>query len=383
LDRWKPTEPAAPPSASDVADEYEFGAKDIELIPSGCTLLDCAIGGGWPIGRVCNIVGDRSTGKTLLAEEAMANFLLKYRNGHVWYRETEAAFDVSYAQALGLNTRRIDFGPEGPDTQWETMEALLTDVDNLLELRESAVVARSQEIFKQSHGKKFIDPATGEQRAYNMKEAERVAYKEAIPGLYIIDSLDGISSQAELKADPKKGTYGLDKQKLLSRFFRQYCRRLRRAKVCVMIISQTRANIGAAPWEKQYTRTGGKSLDFYASVIVYLSDMGKVMREVEKVKRAIGIHIKARCDKNKITVPHRECEFDIRFAYGIEDDGASLEWLKDIDKLAMAGFVDDKGKPKMPRDLEDVDSAKLKRDVKGIWDYIESKFLPAKGKYVE
>lgn len=338
------------------------GGDKIAFIPSGCALLDCVVGGGWPIGRVCNIVGDKSTGKTLLAEEAMANFLRRYEHGRVWYRETEAAFDTSYAQALGLDIGKIDFGPKGTDTQWDTLESVMDDIDEILAQQENIVQEQAKELRK---GNKKLSAA----------EAEAQAYKTVPPGLYILDSLDGISTETGLKRDIHKGSYNLDKPKLLGEMFSKTTRRLRRARVCVMIISQIRANIGAMIAAKKYVRSGGKSLDFYASVVVYLADLGKVYREIDKIKRPIAVHIKAKCDKNKISMPYRECEFDIRFAYGIEDDGASLDWLQSIDMLAEAGFE------KMPNNLDDVDSGKLRKDVVRVWEVIENKFKPAKGKY--
>src|ERR1019366_3976564 len=74
----------------------------IEFISSGCHNLDLALGGGWAEGRVSNIVGDKSTGKSLLAIEACANFAIKYPKGTIRYREAEAAFDRPYAEALGM-----------------------------------------------------------------------------------------------------------------------------------------------------------------------------------------------------------------------------------------------------------------------------------------
>src|SRR5258708_1816883 len=103
-------------------------AAAVDFIASGCKLLDCVIGGGWPLGRIVNIVGDRSTGKTLLAMEAMANFLTRYPKGKAYYRETEAAFDKEYAMALGIPMDRVDM-EETPDT----VEAVFEDLERIVE----------------------------------------------------------------------------------------------------------------------------------------------------------------------------------------------------------------------------------------------------------
>jgi len=85
-------------------------ARGLRFIPSGCVLLDCVLGGGWPLGRIVNVVGDKAVGKTLLAIEAAANFVTVYPKGHIWYRQAEADFDEHYARRLGLPVDKIDFG---------------------------------------------------------------------------------------------------------------------------------------------------------------------------------------------------------------------------------------------------------------------------------
>jgi recombination protein RecA len=360
--------PSAEPKASAVETVY-FGSKKLEFIPSGCTLLDCEVNGGgadgaWPLGRIVNIVGDRSTGKTLLAEEAMANFLRKYPQGKIWYRETEAAFDESYAQGLGLDTGKIDFGPDGSDTQWATIEDLIEDFRAQLDAFDEKVIARAKAIRELPKNKKM-----------QVREATARALRESQPGLYIIDSLDAVTTEVEQKRDIRQGSYNLEKQKLLGEFFRTETRRIRRARICFIVVSQIRDRIGAMIKGKKYTRTGGKSLDFYASVVLYLSDLGKVYEQVKGIKRPVAIKIKAKCEKNKISMPFRECIFELRFGYGIDDEWASLEWLKETKMLKAAGFDD------LPKSLKTVDSNKLREDVKRIWMEIEKGFTPPKGKY--
>lgn len=359
LERYKPVGliPApAPPK------ELYFEPKEITFLPTGCTLFDCVIGGGWPLGRIVNIVGDKSVGKTLLAEEAMANFLRNFPDGKVFYRETEAAFDASYARALGLDTSRIDFGPNGPDSRWETIEDIIEDLKAQLNNFDSLIVQRAKQLREKT-------------KKLSTSEAEGQALASAPPGLYIIDSLDAVSSSAELKRDIREGSYNLEKQKLLGELLRTEARRLRRARMGLMFVSQIRERIGATVHGKKYVRTGGKALDFYASVVIYLSNLGKVYQTIKKIKRPTAVHIKAMCEKNKITMPFRECEFDIRFGYGIDDEWASLDWLKSVDKLEAAGFMG------IPSSLDKVDSAQLRESVIHIWQEIERGFAPAKGKY--
>jgi len=84
----------------------------LQFVETGCKPLDLVLGGGWAVGRIANIVGDKSTGKTLLCIEACANFIRKFPKGKIRYWEAEAAFDKPYAAALGMPINRIDFGDE-------------------------------------------------------------------------------------------------------------------------------------------------------------------------------------------------------------------------------------------------------------------------------
>lgn len=356
IERYRPE-----PSSGSGPNVY-FGAKDLAFVPTGCALLDCSIGGGWPLGRIVNIVGDRSSGKTLLAEEAMANFAISYPKGKIHYRESEAAFDVGYARALGVNTDVIDFGANGPESEWSTLEDIIEDIENELGKFDAGIAAKAKQLRERK-------------RSLSAPAASAEAIKLAAPSLYIIDSLDALSAEAELKRDVSQGSYNLEKQKLLGKLFRLTTRRMHQAKFCLMFISQVRQRIGPMIRGKQYTRTGGKALDFYASVVVYLTELGKVYQTIRGIKRPIGIKVRAKVEKNKIAMPFRECEFEIRFGYGIDDECASLDWLEQVKRLPDAGFASP------PKNVEGIDSTKLRQDVTRIWYDIERGFAPPKGKY--
>lgn len=365
--RYKKTEEAGPDKAQLTASKLMastvyFGSKEISFIHSGCTLLDCVVGGGWPLGRIVNIVGDKAVGKTLLAIEACANFAQQYPKGKIWYREAEAAFDVSYAKDLGLPVDMVDFGPDGPGNSWATIEDVFEDLEKCLAGVEKSVELAAKKLRERS--KKLTE-----------KDAYKQALKSAPPGLYIVDSLDALSSEKEMERDIREGSYNLEKQKMMGELFRTLIRRLKRANVCVIFISQIRDRIGAMIRGKKYTRSGGKAMDFYASIVIYLSHLGNMTRTIKGVKRVTAARVKAKCEKNKITMPFRECEFIIRFGYGIDDEAASLDWLKTVNKLKAAGFTD------IPDDLDTVDAPQLRDDVIGIWYDIEQGFKPARPKY--
>lgn len=320
--------------------------KGVICIPSGCTLLDCVLGGGYALGRVVNIVGDKAVGKTLLAIEACANFARKYPKGKIFYREAEAAFDVDYAANLGLPEERVDFGKEGIETQWQTVEDIFEDLEVQLTKLE----------------------------------------KSGGAGLYIIDSLDALSSRAELLRKVDQGSYGQEKPKLLSRLFRQYSRRIKATNLCIIVISQIRDKIGITFGEK-YSRTGGHALDFYASQIVWLSHIKTLTREIRGVKRATGVQIKAKCKKNKVGLPFRECYFEITFGYGIQDAEASVDWLEEVkalDRLGMKASEVDAFLARMTKLTgEELLASRrlLSEAVIAAWQEVEGRFAPKQRKY--
>ena len=316
----------------------------MECFPSGCALLDCVLGGGYAETRIINIVGDKSTGKTLLAIEACANFVEKYgKNARVYYNEVEAAFDRSYASSLGLPLASVDF--------CEGMQDFTAD--GLFE-HLSAVI--------ESH-----------------KTDERV--------LYIVDSLDALSDRDEMDRKIDEASYGAGKARKMSQLFRRLIKSLSSSNVTIIIVSQVRDNIGVA-FGKNYSRSGGRALDFYASQVIYLAHKGYLKRTRKGIERAYGINVKAKCEKNKVGTPFRDCEFPIIFGFGIDDVAAGVEWLRSVKRLDAVGFKDEKEVKKYIRSLDsmtskeyDEERVNVKSAVVEVWDEIEIEFAPKKEKY--
>jgi RecA/RadA recombinase len=351
----------------------------IKRFSSGCTLLDCSLGGGWARGRVSNIVGDKSTGKTLLAEEACTNLALditkEFPKAEIHYKETESAFDVEYAKSIGFPFDRADFGQgkgEGPGVLLDTIEELDKDFPKTLE---------------------EMDDGQG--------------------GIYIVDSLDALTCEAE--RNPKKnqdgtekGSYGTEKAKALSEFFRKNIRLIERKQVHLMIISQVRDNIGVT-FGRDVTRSGGRALDFYASQVLFIADRGKITKTIQGLERPIGKNIAVKIDKMKVGPPHRDCEFPLMFNFGIDDLRAGVEWLGKLKRLDILGLdqpketladeVEAKQKGRqsasgkiVSRYLASVEKmtdaeyrqelANVQKGVKIIWDYYEALFAPKRRKYL-
>ena len=329
----------------DRKDNYFISEKtSLQFVSSGCTLLDCALGGGYPLGRIVNIVGDKSTSKTGMATEALINFVRAYPEGAAAYRDAEGAFITEYAAAMGLPIEKIDFGDANKPIA--TVEDLERDLTKFIEQQDKA--------------KK--------------------------PGIYIIDSLDALSDEAELEREIGEATYGGNKAKQLSTMFRKITARIERGKVLFIVISQVRDNIGALFGEK-HKRSGGKSLDFYASQIFWLSHLKTLKRTINKVERAYGIALRAKVKKNKIGMPFREADMEFNFGYGIDDLGASLGWLKEIGRLDAVDLKESEYKSYI-KSVDEMDEAEYRQELKQVangtrtvWKEVEETFLPKRAKY--
>ena len=216
--------------------------KSLEFIPTGCHLLDLSIGGGWPLGKVSNICGDFSSGKSLLAIEAMTNFHMKWPNGHIFYLEAEAGFDVEYAEAMGLPAHAVNF--VGDDVLQDfTIESWYEHISEIL---------------------------------------NNASLKNE-PMLYILDSLDAMSDRAEVSRDITDGSYNMTKQKKLGELFRRLTKQVEKSKLHLQIVSQLRENIGVS-FGKKFRRSGGKALDFYASQVLWLSRKSQIKQTENKVE---------------------------------------------------------------------------------------------------
>ncbi len=262
-----------------------------QTISSGSTTLDLVLGGGYPIGKIVNIIGDRSTGKTLLSTECIARARAVIGDSLKFvYDDAEAGYSFDTRALYGFDMTAPEGGPS------YTIE---------------------------DFGHKFS------QALASLEKDDTL--------IYVLDSLDSLTSQAEVTRQKEReatlaagkelkgGTYGLEKQKQLGEFFRLQRQAIKDKNVLLIIISQVRENIGVS-FGNKFTRTGGKALDFYASQIIWLA-------EIEKIKTkntATGITIKVHTSKNKIAMPFRQTYIDILFDYGVDDIGGCLDYLFEL-----------------------------------------------------
>jgi len=264
---------------------------------TGCLLLDLIIGGGRglgiPYGRIINIIGDKSSGKSFLSSEIVAaNFHAP--NPFSWnYDDGESGFTFDSPSLYGFEIMH-------PET----------------------VTSKTVEKFDTNH-RKFVRDLKKDQF-----------------GIYVLDTLDGISDDdKELRAERrqkaadagkefKEGTYGMATPKFLSQeFFKTQAGLIKEKNSLLIIVSQVREDINRMPMNfNKWIRSGGKALDFYAHTCLWLANVKKI----KKMDRVIGVIIHAKTTKSKTPRPYRECRFVLYFDYGIDDIGSSLDFLFDL-----------------------------------------------------
>lgn len=267
-------------------------------IPTGCVLLNLACSdsarAGFGLGKMVNLIGDSSSGKSLLAFGMCSDMgkLRQFNKYRMIYDDVEAAceFDLSYLFGAEL-ARRIeppDKTKEGEDMSSETIQ--------------------------------------------DFKRHVMAALAQDEPFVYILDSFDALTSDEEVKRTSKAlkkgekedGSYKAEKAKIGGEILRMIIRKLKKTKSLLIIISQTRENLNARSFEKKY-RAGGKALKFYATHEIWLAMIGKRKSR----NRNIGVDTRAKVSKNKLTGKIREVDFTIYYDYGVDDIGSCIDFMVD------------------------------------------------------
>ena len=295
------------PSPSQVAGQVQESVKTVirgkkeiksqDLYPSGSTMVNLACSdnyrGAFELGKIITFPGSSASGKSILAESALAEGIYDKRFDKYSFIRDDAEAAYSF------------------DTAY---------------------------LFGEKVGETVIEPPLGLSGTVQQFEANILTAIKKGPCVYVLDSLDSLSSDEELEKEMRKalaaakseeaakkiaGSYGMEKAKILGRILRMINQELERARSLLFIVQQIRQNTNALPFSNPWTTSGGEAPFFYSHHQVWLNKTGTLKLNELKV----GTKVQAKITKNKLNGKLREVDFDIWYDYGIDDIRSMIDFL--------------------------------------------------------
>jgi len=322
-------------------------------VPSGSTLLNLAcsdsLDGAYGTGKIVNLIGDSSSGKTILAWSMLAEVINNplFKEYRIIYDDVEAALEINIKKMFGKKTKeRVEF--LSSDTVEEFYGTIVSITNN------------------------------------------------TSPFIYVLDSLDALTCDEEQKRAEeyakekgnKAGSFKTEKPRMISEILRVMKRKIKSTHSMLLIISQTRDNIGFSSMFQPKTRSGGKGLKFYCSHEIWLA----VGKKHKKMEREIGADVMVKITKNKLTGKKRNIEFPVYYDYGVDDIGSCVKFLMEEKHWKKSGNNIDAHDLNLllteNKLIDEIESKnlepKLRKIVQSVWTDIEDKIkMDRKPKYEE
>jgi recombination protein RecA len=276
-------------------DEDDVATNVKNWISFGSATLDVAVSnrayGGAPVGRIIELTGLEQTGKSLVATHLLAE--TQKKDGVAVLIDTETAVNRDFMEAVGVDISKLLYVPAD-------------SVEQIFDIMETII------------------------------ERVRKTDKDRIVTI-VVDSVAAASTMTEIAADYGKDGYATDKAIIISKAMRKITNMIGRQEILLVFTNQLRQKMNAMPFSDPYTTSGGKAIQFHASVRIRLKSKGKIKTKVNGKDRIVGIKVIAEITKNRLGPPLRTAEFEIYFDRGIDNYGTWLQVLKDSSMIKQGG----------------------------------------------